>query len=412
LVTTFGALANVPPPGDRRIAVRVKSKALWHLRRGHPWLFDQSIVSESFRGEAGDLAVVFDDKREFVAIGLLDPTSPMRVRILHRGKSRPIDGRFWSEQLAAASVLRQELDESHETTGYRVLNGENDGWPGLILDRYANTLALKLYSAAWIPHLATILEPIVERFGPEGVVLRLARNVASGETFGLTDGQRLYGQSTEPVLFRENGLTFESHVLTGQKTGHFLDQRDNRQRVGEMASGKSVLDVFACTGGFSVYAAAGGARFVQSVDLNGAAIETAQRNFAHNVEVTSKTRHKVTVGDAFEVMESLRNANEHFDIVVIDPPSFAKRQSDVGRGIRAYARLTSLALPLLKRGGRLVQASCSSRISAEDFAEAVTGQARRDGINLVEIGETGHAIDHPIGFSEGGYLKAIFAKVE
>ena len=361
---------------------------------------------------------MFDDRRDFAAIGLFDPGSPMRLRLLHHGKARNIDADFWADHLRRSVTVRQPLVEASTgvlavgaTTGYRVVNGENDGWPGLIVDRYDRVLVVKLYTPAWFPHLASVLQALVEELAPTGIVLRLARNVASGETFGLVDGQVVFGQATEPVLFTENGLTFEAHVLSGQKTGHFLDQRDNRQRVREMAAGASVLDVFACTGGFSVYAAAGGARFVQSVDLNDAAIRTAERNMVHNANLTGRTTHKVTVGDAFEVLGELGQAREHFDVVVVDPPSFAKKRADVGRAVRAYARLTAMALPLVARGGHLIQASCSSRIDVDTFTDAVLGQAQRDDVMVTEVQVTGHAIDHPIGFPEGSYLKAVFARV-
>lgn len=408
------ALAGVRPFSDKRIAVRVTPDALRHVKRGHPWVFDGSIVSESFSGEAGDLAVIFDSDRKFAAIGLYDPRSPIRIRVLHRGRPATINRDFWREKVSEALGARADLAAGNWTTGYRIINGENDGFPGLVVDRYAEVLVLKVYSTAWLPHLVELLPVLEEINGVDAVVLRLARNVSSSPTFGLTDGQLLTGDIAEPVLFRENGLIFESHVLTGQKTGHFLDQRENRQRVRERvrerAEGCRVLDVFSCTGGFSVYAAAGGARLVHSVDSNESAIETARRNFVHNqVDVASAT-HETTVGDAFDVMTQLSRKGDRFDIVVVDPPSFAKKKSDISRGLRSYGRLTDLALALLAPGGTLVQASCSSRITADDFYDAIQTAAVARGTVLGEVERTGHATDHPIGFAEGSYLKAVFAR--
>ena len=161
--------------------------------------------------------------------------------------------------------LRRRPDATH--LGYRVINGENDALPGLVVDRYADVLVLKLYSPIWFPHLADFVPQLVAETGCGGVVLRLARTVQSGETFGLQDGDVIAGEVPDgPVLFHETGLTFEADVRHGQKTGHFLDQRANRERVGEMAGGRDVLDVFCSTGGFTVHAAAGGARSVHSVD--------------------------------------------------------------------------------------------------------------------------------------------------
>jgi 23S rRNA (cytosine1962-C5)-methyltransferase len=214
-----------------------------------------------------------------------------------------------------------------------------------------------------------------------------------------------------PVPFREAGLSFEADVVRGQKTGHFLDQRENRIRVGELAGGRRVLDVFACTGGFSVHAAAGGATEVVSVDQSAPALATARRNMALNPVVAAGTDHEIVVGDAFAVMSELAVARRRFDVVVVDPPSFASRRDQVPAARRAYARLTGLAVALLEPGGTLVQASCSSRVSADDFYATVERAARAAGRPLRITARTGHPLDHPIGFPEGAYLKALFADV-
>lgn len=396
------------------MALRVSSSALRELRRGHPWLFDQAIERQSFDGKAGDLAVVFDGDRQFTAIGLYDPESVIRVRVLQHRKPATIDRGFWRSALVKAAELRRPLLESRETTGYRLINGENDGLPGLILDRYAGTVVCKVYSASWFPHLGDLLGQLdaeVVGFEVTDVVLRLARQVARGETYGLVDGQVLAGQGTEPQLFSENGLRFEAHPVSGQKTGHFLDQRDNRGRVAELSEGAQVLDVFSCTGGFSVHAAAAGATHVHSVDLNPWAIDTIGNNLALNAEAVAGCEHRSTVGDAFDVMETLAKEGERYDMVIVDPPSFAMKQADVGRARRAYSRLTELALPLIVDGGTLVQASCSSRVTAEEFFDLVHFTAERGGYRLDELERAEHAIDHPIGFAEGAYLKAMFATV-
>ncbi len=423
---------QLPTVREQRLAVKVTPAAERELRRGHPWLFDGGITSDTSSGRPGDLAVVFDRKRAFLAIGLYDPDSPIRVRILHHGKSQSIDRTWWRATFDRAVDRRRPLTDlagDRRTTGYRILNGENDGVPGLIADRYATTLVVKLYSTAWIPHLGIVLPELVAACAAAGitidsVVFRLARTVQRGDTHGLADGQglavtlddagRLTTSATtivEPVLFHENGLRFEAHPVTGQKTGHFLDQRDNRQAVRALAAGARVLDVFACTGGFSVYAAAGGARSVHSVDLAPEAIATAGRNMAHNATLTDACVHTSAVVDAFEAMAAMADRGERFDLVVVDPPSFAHKQSDVGRALGAYRRLTHLALPLIEPGGLLVQASCSSRIGAAEFSAAVRDAASDAGHVLHDVVETGHALDHPVSFAEGAYLKAVFARV-
>ena len=244
------------------------------------------------------------------------------------------------------------------------------------------------------------------------VVLRLARNVpADGDR---SDASALVGELPErPVRFLERGLSFAADVVHGQKTGHFLDQRDNRARVGARSQGARVLDVYSCTGGFSVHAAAGGARLVHSVDVNPAAIATARDNMELNRSLPAVRRchHHDSVGDAMQVMAELAEHRRRFDVVVVDPPSFARRRSQVPTALAAYGRLTGLALDLLDPGGLLVQSSCSSRVSEAELYQAVRDAADRGGRELVEVRITGHGLDHPIGFAEGSYLSTVFARV-
>jgi 23S rRNA (cytosine1962-C5)-methyltransferase len=398
--------------GVDRLAVRVTPDAARHVRGGHPWVFDGSVLSVRPDGVAGDLAVIFDDRRKFMAIGLYDPDSPIRIKVVHRGRPTPIDRDFWSERLAAALAVRSGLVDDPSTTAFRWVHGENDGLPGLVLDRYGDTTVAKLYSAAWFPHLDDVLAGAQQILPAERIVLRLARNVDPDGA--RRDGATLVGTATDrPVRFTERGLTFEADVVHGQKTGHFLDQRDNRFRVRNRAEGARVLDVYACTGGFSVNAAAGGAELVHSVDINPAAIATARRNMDHNrsLPAVRACHHHDTVGDAMAVMAEMSDHGRRFDLVVVDPPSFASRQDQVPTALRAYGRLTELALRLLEPGGTLVQASCSARVGEADFFATVDAAAERHGVVLGDALRTAHAADHPVGFPEGSYLKAVFATV-
>ena len=375
-------------------------------------MFDGSVLSVRPDGVAGDLAVIFDDRRKFMAIGLYDPDSPIRIKVVHRGRPTPIDQDFWADRLAAALAVRSGLVDDPSTTAIRWVHGENDGLPGLVLDRYGDTTVAKLYSSAWFPHLDDVLAAAQQVLPAERVVLRLARNVDPDGT--RRDGATLVGTQTDrPVRFIERGLTFEADVVHGQKTGHFLDQRDNRFRVRTRAEGARVLDVYACTGGFSVNAAAGGAELVHSVDINPAAIATARRNMDHNrsLPAVRACHHHDTVGDAMAVMAEMSDHGRRFDLVVVDPPSFASRQDQVPTALRAYGRLTELALRLLEPGGTLVQASCSARVGEADFFATVDAAAERHGVVLSDALRTAHAADHPVGFPEGSYLKAVFATV-
>lgn len=379
---------------------------------GHPWVYDGSITSVSHDGAPGDLAVIFDEDRKFTGIGLWDPASPIRIKMLHRGSPATVDAAWWHQKLATAIEARTGLWPA--TNGYRVVNGESDGFPGLVLDRYADVYVMKLYSTAWLPHLTAVVEAITTLLSPEALVLRFGRRAERDDAFGLVEGQSLIGPTqTDAVVFVENGLHFEADVINGQKTGHFLDQRDNRQRVRALATRARVLDVFSCTGGFSLYAAAGGAREVHSIDIAPEAMQTAKRNFELNQDVpaVAACRHLTTVGDAFSVLRKQVDAGERYDIVVIDPPSFASKQSSIDAGLNSYRQLTMLGTQLLRSGGMLVQASCSSRIDADRFYATVHDGAASVNVTLTEVERTGHGIDHPATFDEANYLKAMFARV-
>lgn len=410
-------LDSLPRPSDDRVAVRVTNDAVRQLRGGHPWLFEGAIRSVGRTAAPGDLAVVFDDDRRFVAIGLWDPESPIRVKVLHAGSPTRIDASWFERRIADAVARRAPLAASAgtptATTAYRVVHGENDGLPGVVVDRYGHVAVLKLYSVAWIPHLADLVPALQAHLPVASVVLRVARSMADGRLHGLVAGMSLAGPDVDgPVPFLEHGLHFEADVIHGQKTGHFLDQRDNRVMVGGMARGARVLDVFCCTGGFSVHAAAGGARQVHSIDASPFAIEAARRNMALNAALpaVAACRHETTIGEAFATLESLAAARPRFDVVVVDPPSFAQNAASAPRALSAYERLAALAVSVVERDGVLVQASCSSRVAEADFVRAVHTGAARAGFDLEEVRRTGHPIDHPIGFREGAYLKCLVAR--
>lgn len=412
-------------PSEKRIALRVSPAAERQLRGGHPWLYDQAIRSQSHDGRAGDLGVVFDRKRRFLAIGLYDPDSPLRLRVLQAGKPAQIDQAWFEQRIVEAARRRLPLlRERQPTTGFRIVHGENDGMPGLVLDRYGRSLVLKLYTAAWVPHLTAVLTAIQTAAAPDGgigtlgearrIVLRLSRHVAARHDllYGLEDGMVVSGKRLKkPVKFLENGLTFEADLAQGQKTGFFLDQRENRARVETMAAGKTILNVFAFTGGFSVYAARGGAPRVVSIDISQHALAGAMRHFKLNRDVTAVAacNHEILLGDAFRILKQLRKNRQQFDMVIVDPPAFARRQDEVARALSAYGRLTRLALGVLRPSGALVSSSCSSRVTADQFYETVLQAAVGHKRPLQEITRTGHALDHPIGFPEGAYLKTLFA---
>ena len=412
-VTDALRLALMEPPWQRRLAVRVTRDAERHIRAGHPWVFDRSIESAK-PGEPGDLAVIFDRKRAFLAIGLYDPASPLAIRVLHTGRPATIDGRWLVESIGRSISRRQPLIEralNGETTAFRLVHGENDGLGGLVIDRYGPNLVIKLYTVAWLPWLDHLVEAAVSGSSATGlgeverIVLRLSRGVAAEGR--RQDGEILIGPGlNQPVTFAENGLTFEADLVHGQKTGHFLDQRDNRRLIQSMADGRTVLDVFACTGGFSVHAAAGGAASVMSVDVSRPALAAAQANMARN-PAAAATPHRIRRGDAFTVMEELAESGATFDLVIVDPPAFAQRASQVAAALAAYERLATLAGRLAEADGLILQASCSSRIDEDQLVAAAEAGLGRSHRHWIEEQRTAQPLDHPVGFAQGRYLKAV-----
>ena len=395
-----------------RLRLRVTGAAEKALRSGHPWLFAESVREKNREGQLGELASIYDRKDRLLALGLFDPDSPIRVRVLHTGKPRMLDDSWWASRLDLALERRRGLFDN-QTNGYRCIHGESDGWPGLVLDRYEATLVLKLYTAAWLPRLAQVVALITHRLGPERLVLRLSRNIQSiaDKSFGNTDGQTLLGSPIEsPVIFLESGLRFEADVLRGQKTGFFLDQRDNRRCVETVARGREALNAFSFSGAFALYAARGGARSVTDLDMSGHALDSSRRNFALNRldSRVASCRHELIQADAFEWLRHNRRRN--FDLVILDPPSLARRESERQRALRAYKRLALSALKHLRPEGILLACSCSAHVTAQEFFDVVRQAAASSGGKIEKMQTTGHPPDHPANFPEAEYLKAIYIK--
>jgi 23S rRNA (cytosine1962-C5)-methyltransferase len=381
------------------------------VRSGHPWLFADSIHEINRAGQVGELAVIYDRKDKFLAVGLFDPDSPIRVRILHAGKPQTIDAAWWKTRLEKSLAVRRDLFNA-QTNGFRLIHGESDGWPGLVLDKYDSTLVLKIYTAAWLPQLEEIVSLFKEKIPSERIVVRLSRNIQpfAEKQFQRRDGQILFGATPDgPIIFSENGIRFEADVLRGQKTGFFLDQRENRAEVERLSCGRKVLNAFSFSGGFSAYAARGGAVSVTDLDISAHALESAKRNFAlnQNFPGVANCCHKIVQADCFEWLE---NSSEKFDLIVLDPPSLAKRAMEREGAIRAYEKLNSLGIEKLSRDGILVAGSCSAHVSAPEFFDAVRRAATKSGRKFSELKTLQHPPDHPATFKEAQYLKVIYLK--
>ncbi len=390
--------------------MRVKPAALREIRGGHPWVFDGSIVSIGEGGRAGDLAVIFDDKRRFAAIGLYDPDSPIRVRILHRGDSLAIDDEWLQATIRSAINRRQPLRDRPDTTAYRIIHGENDDLGGLVADLYGAHVVLKMYSTAWEPWLLAIADALQAALGDDlkSITVRTGRKVGSP---GAEPAVLLGTPPADQLVILENGIKVEVDLRFGHKTGYFLDQRHNRSLIRDNSSGRDVLDVFSSTGGFSVHAASGGATSVTAIDVAKPALEQAARTFALNGFSANAPFFVARHGDAFELLTEMVDAQHHFDLVIVDPPSMASRQDQVGRALDAYQRLASLAGRLVSSGGLLYLASCTARVTPDEFRQASFDALRRVGVKTTLVEETGHDIDHPVSFAEGRYLKGLLLAV-
>jgi 23S rRNA (cytosine1962-C5)-methyltransferase len=416
-----------PSPALPRLKLTLTATAESIVRGGHPWVYSDSVRSQNRAGTMGELAVMYDRKDKFLAVGLFDPDSPLRVRVLHAGKPTTLDDAWWQTRLSSTLARRAGIADT-QTNGLRFINGESDGWPGLVLDRYDTTLVLKLYTAAWLPQLRRIRDLILGQCQPERLVLRLSRNIqATAEAWddaatptpplhrkgtGWRDGDLLHGPAlTGVVTFLETGIRFESDVLRGQKTGFFLDQRENRRRVETFSANADVLNAFSFSGGFSLYAARGGAKSVTDLDISQHALAASERNFQLNQAHPKVTgaQHRAIQADAFEWIEQAKPAQ--FDVAIVDPPSLAKRETERAVAIQAYSRLAANGIRLLRPRGVLVAASCSAHVNAEEFFSAVRGAAQRSGRRLEELGTALHAPDHVATIPEAQYLKCIYLRL-
>ncbi|GAA4237729.1 23S rRNA (cytosine(2499)-C(5))-methyltransferase [Postechiella marina] len=393
--------SNLKP---KRLAVKLNSKGEQFVVQGHPWVFSNNITKINDDAKSGDLAIIFGkNKNRVVGLGLYDANSPIRIKMLHSSPEKvEINAAFFQNKIKEAYKKRQSLLKTN-TNSYRLLFGENDGFPGLIADVYAKVLVVKIYSEIWLPYLETIIPSLQVTAQAKTVVVRLSRSLENSKAHKIINGEVVYGTlENEVVKFVEHNVNFSANVIKGHKTGYFLDHRANRKQVGEWSNGKTVLDVFSYAGGFSVHALYNNAKEVTSLDISKQALEIAVQNGKLN-SYTGK--HKTIAGDAFKELNKLIKNKITFDVVVIDPPSFAKQTSEVELAKKKYAQLAELGVKLTSKHGLLVLASCSSRVVSQAFFDVNSQTLATSNRPYKLILKTGHDTDHPIGFPEGAYLK-------
>jgi 23S rRNA (cytosine1962-C5)-methyltransferase len=375
-----------------------------HLRAGHPWVFRQALARPP-KARPGEVVDILAGGK-FVARGLYDPLSPIAVRLYSRDREEAVDRALFVRRVKQAVRLREGLFDLAETDSYRLVHGESDFLPGIVLDRYGAFAVLKLYSAALTPHRADLVEAIRESVPELSGIFGRDEVGREDDDGGAGSGQVLWGEAPPELLrIRENGLSLWVDLRRGQKTGTFLDQRENRAAIRRYARGREVLNCFAYTGGFSVNAAVAGARKVLSLDSDGDAIGLSRKNFELNG--VDPAAHEFMIGDVFKWLAQWKQSGRRFDLIVLDPPAFAKSQSKVPAALAGYAALNRAALQLLRPDGILCTASCSARVSAEAFAGAVAEAAGKLDLQLQLLEERGQPPDHPVSvqFAQGRYLK-------
>lgn len=388
------------------IAIKLNKVAETAVKKGHPWVFEQSIQKGPDKKQlAGSLCVLFDQRNNKpFAFGLWDPKEIIRIKIIFNGSRLTLDETFWKSQLEKAFEQRRPL--LTKTNGYRAIHGENDGFPGMVLDIYDTTGVLKVYSNIWKPYLEALLQLFQDFYKLERIVFRLSRKIAGKGGFPYKEGDVIGNPlEEERIVFEEQGVQFYAYPISGHKTGFFLDQRPNRLWVQDHSKGKRVLDVFSYVGSFGVHALQGGATSLTSIDISQHAMDVAKENLAlNNLDVSKWTP---MVGDAFEILEKLISENTTFDIVILDPPTFATQQSQIPNALKQYERLADLGASLTKRNGTLILGSCSSRITLEDFEIAHQTAFAKQATYWNVVKKTLHDIDHPVTYPEGLYLKTI-----
>ena len=377
----------------------------------HPWVLDTAVLRVDGTPADGNVVDLATHDGTFVARGLWNSSSKLRVRLYAFDAATRLDDGLWKSRIASAVALRQSLGLGDAGGATRLVNSEGDDLSGLIVDRYGEWLSVQVTALAMSPRLDTICDALESLVAPKGILLRGAeRGLAKLEGLHLPDRLVRGTAPSGPIFVTENGLKFGVDLTEGQKTGFYLDQRDNRQAAARFARGRRVLDMFCYSGGFATACAvSGGARSVLAVDSSAKATALAKAN----ADLNGAANVSVETADAFEKLAALKTAGDHFGMVILDPPKFARSRASLDDAMRAYHRINRLAVDLLEPGGILVTNSCSGAVSREDFLVMLAGVAQRSGRTIQLLECRGAAPDHPVsaGCLEGEYLKCIIARV-
>ena len=387
------------------------------IQRRHPWLFSGSVAHLEGRARPGDTVDVVSHQGRPLARAAWSPASQIRARVWSFDPEEPIDHAFFKRRVAAAVARRAGLPELAGQQGLRLIHAESDGLPGVIADRYGDTVVVQLTTVGADKWRAAIADSLQKATGCKRIYERSDVEVRGLEGLQPVTGWILGEASGDELVIEENGVRMTVDIVAGHKTGFYLDQRENRRRVAELAKDRRVLNCFCYTGGFSLQALAGGAREVVSMDSSGPALAVGQRNLALN-PLLDASRAIWREADVFAELRTLRGSGEQYDLIVLDPPKFAHTAAHADRAARAYKDINLSALRLLAPGGLLMTYSCSGGVTAELFQKIVAGAALDAGASTkmtARIVQRLHgAADHPVdlAFPEGEYLKGLLLQVD
>jgi len=379
------------------------------LKRFHPWVFSGAVKKIYGTVSEGDIVSVYSNQDEFLGLGHYQIGS-IAVRVFSFTEVNP-DRDFWKSKLEEAYRLRAALGltDSQQTNVYRLVHAEGDGMPGLIIDIYNGTAVMQMHSIGMFQIRMQLAEILKEIMGDKlkAVFDKSSKTIPFKAGIEATDGFIL-GESS-PEMVTENGLHFNVDWVEGQKTGFFIDQRDNRQLLSQYSKDRDVLNMFCYTGGFSFYAMKGGARSVHSVDSSGKAIDLTRENVELNYP--DDKRHEAIVADAFDFLKDIK---DKYDLIVLDPPAFAKHREALGHALQGYKRINAKAFEQIRPGGILFTFSCSQVVSKEKFREAVFSGAAIAGRTVRILHQMTQPADHPVSIyhPEGEYLKGLVLYVE
>lgn len=384
----------------------LKKDKEFSILRGHPWAFAEAFKAIPEGLKTGDIAEVYSHKNTLLGTGYVDAESKILVRMVPINHGEDFEKGVARLVKQAVAHRKEFFNEPEKTNAYRVINGEGDGLPGLIVDYYAGAVSLQIYSLGLQPFMDTVCKALREALGNvRWIYQRNQIRLAKSDSARLVFGKNL----PEKIEFKENGLKFSTDLINGQKTGFFLDQRENRHLIRSISKGRTLLNVCGYTGAFTVAAIAGGCKSSVTVDIAKPALVEAEQNLRLNNFFNSN--HKLVTADMYDYLAQCKEKS--FDIVVLDPPSMAKNKRDVEKAIRAYKKLNMAGVKMVKAGGFLYTASCTSQVTRKEFLDAVREGIAAAGRRAIIVRENFHTYDHPTSLAhpEGPYLKGILLRI-